>query len=240
MPVSEICVRDVIVAPKETPVQEAAHLMRQNHVGNLVVVDQRNGSHVPVGIVTDRDITVSVVATKLDPWVFTVAPEVAVMVSGNAMAHLYVELRNRSRSAGLAPKWAALADQLLPAGYPRIDYITADIVKPNARSTVARYDHNNDPALWYKRIHGSADPGRPTNVHLRVEGWPDQQFALLFVDWLKANPDVRDEYLSVKRDAERAASPDGDIERYLAVKEPWFLEAYRWAWGWADASGWRP
>jgi CBS domain-containing protein len=72
MPVSEICVRDVIVAPRETPVQEAANLMRQNHVGNLVVVDQRNGSHVPVGIVTDRDITVSVVATKLDPSVFTV------------------------------------------------------------------------------------------------------------------------------------------------------------------------
>jgi dephospho-CoA kinase len=133
-----------------------------------------------------------------------------------------------------------LADQLLPAGYPRIDHIAADIAKPNARSTVARYDRNDDPGLWYKRIHGSADPGRPTNVHLRVEGWPDQQFALLFVDWLKADPDVRDEYLSVKRDAERAASPDGDIERYLAVKEPWFLEAYRRAWDWADASGWRP
>jgi CBS domain-containing protein len=72
MPVSEICVRDVVVASRETPVQEAAHLMRQNHVGNLVVVDQRNGSQVPVGIVTDRDITVSVVATKLDPSVFTV------------------------------------------------------------------------------------------------------------------------------------------------------------------------
>jgi CBS domain-containing protein len=72
MPVSEICVRDVVVAPRETPVQEAARLMRQNHVGNLVVVDQRNGSLAPVGIVTDRDITVSVVATKLDPSVFTV------------------------------------------------------------------------------------------------------------------------------------------------------------------------
>jgi dephospho-CoA kinase len=133
-----------------------------------------------------------------------------------------------------------LADQLLPAGYPRIDHITADIVKPNARSTVAHYDRNDDPALWYKRIHGSADPGRPTIVHLRVDGWPDQQFALLFVDWLKANPDVRDEYLSVKREAERAASPDGDIERYLVVKEPWFLQAYGRAWAWADRSSWRP
>jgi dephospho-CoA kinase len=133
-----------------------------------------------------------------------------------------------------------LVDQLLAAGYPRIDHVTADIAKPDARSTVRRYDHNDDPSLWHKRIHGSADPGRPTNVHLRVDGWPDQQFALLFVDWLKANPDVRDKYLAVKRRAAQAASPDGDIERYLAVKEPWFREAYGRAWHWADSSGWSP
>jgi len=133
-----------------------------------------------------------------------------------------------------------LAEQLLPAGYPRIDHITADVAKPDARSTVDRYDHSEDPALWHKRIHGSADPGRPTNVHLRVDGWPDQQFALLFVDWLVANPVVQEEYLGVKRTAEQAAAPDGDITRYLAVKEQWFFEAYRRAWDWADRSGWRP
>jgi dephospho-CoA kinase len=133
-----------------------------------------------------------------------------------------------------------LAAALLSAGYPRIERITADIAKPGGRSTDRRYDHSDDPALWQKRIHGSADPGRPTNVHIRVDGWPDQQFALLFGDWLKADPDVRDEYLAVKRKAEQAAAPDGDIERYLAVKEPWFAEAYRRAWDWADRSGWRP
>jgi len=138
----------------------------------------------------------------------------------------------------------AAADELTAAlrsaGYPRIDDVSSDVVKLDARSTAERFDHSGDAALWRKRLHGSADPGRPTFVHLRVDGWPNQQFALLFVDWLKANPDVRDEYLSVKRDAERAASPDGDIERYLAVKEPWFLEAYPRAWDWADSSSWRP
>ena len=138
----------------------------------------------------------------------------------------------------------AAADELTAAlrsaGYPRIDDVSSDVVKLDARSTAERFDHTGDAALWRKRLHGSADPGRPTFVHLRVDGWPNQQFALLFVDWLKANPDVRDEYLSVKRDAERAASPDGDIERYLAVKEPWFVEAYRRAWDWADSSSWRP
>jgi dephospho-CoA kinase len=133
-----------------------------------------------------------------------------------------------------------LTAALRSAGYPRIDDVISDVVKLDGRSTAERFDHSGDAALWRKRLHGSADPGRPTFVHLRVDGWPNQQFALLFVDWLKANPDVRDEYLSVKRDAERAASPDGDIERYLAVKEPWFLEAYRRAWDWADSSSWRP
>ena len=125
-----------------------------------------------------------------------------------------------------------LAAALRSAGYPRIDDVSSDVAKLDARS--------GDSALWHKRLHASADPGRPTFVHLRVSGWPNQQFALLFVDWLKANPEVRDEYLAVKRRAEQAASPDGDIERYLAVKEPWFLEAYQRAWDWADRSDWRP
>lgn len=72
MPVGEICTREVAVADGSTTIQQAAQLMRQHHVGNLVVVEKRNGKSVPVGIVTDRDIVVSVVATKLDATVFTV------------------------------------------------------------------------------------------------------------------------------------------------------------------------
>ena len=97
-----------------------------------------------------------------------------------------------------------LADALLSAGYPRIPHIGQDEAKSDARSTVGDYDHSDDPALWHKRIHGSADPGRPTNVHIRVDGWPNQQFALLFVDWLAANPQERAGYLAVKRAAEAA------------------------------------
>jgi dephospho-CoA kinase len=132
-----------------------------------------------------------------------------------------------------------LRTALLSAGYPGIDRITADESKTDARSTVTRYDHSADSSLWQKRIYGSADPGRPTYVHLRVDGWPNQQFALLFVDWLVANPVVREEYLAVKRRAEQAA-PDGGIEAYVTAKEPWFSEAYRRAWDWADASRWSP
>ncbi|MBV8861768.1 MAG: dephospho-CoA kinase [Mycobacterium sp.] len=133
-----------------------------------------------------------------------------------------------------------ISDALLSAGYPRIDALTRDEAKPDARSTVEAYDHNADPALWYKRIHASADPARPTNIHVRVEGWPNQQFALLFVDWLNADSEARTEYLAVKQDAARAASVDDDISVYVVAKEPWFSGAYRRAWAWADEGGWRP
>ncbi|OCB26272.1 dephospho-CoA kinase [Mycobacterium malmoense] len=131
-----------------------------------------------------------------------------------------------------------LAEPLLSAGYPRLEHITQDAAKNDARSTVPGFDHSDDAGLWQKRIHASADPGRPTNVHIRVAGWPNQQFALLFVDWLKANAVVRDQYSRVKREADAGA--DGDIVRYISAKEPWFRDAYRQAWKWADATGWKP
>jgi dephospho-CoA kinase len=127
-----------------------------------------------------------------------------------------------------------LLDALADAGFPRIGRITSDTARPDARSTVAEFDHTNDPSLWHKRIHSAADPGRPANIHVRVAGWPGQQFALLFVDWLAANPGVQADYLAAKR----AAQAHG--ENYADAKEPWFLDAYRRAWEWADTTGWRP
>jgi dephospho-CoA kinase len=130
-----------------------------------------------------------------------------------------------------------LTDALTAAGYVRRP-ITTDVGKPDARSTVAAFDHTNDESLWHKRLHCSADPGRPTHVHIRVEGWPGQQFALLFVDWLRADPSVQADYLALKRQV--AASAHADTGAYADAKEPWFLDAYRRAWEWADATGWRP
>jgi CBS domain-containing protein len=47
-------------------------MMRERHVGDLIVVDEVDGGRVPVGIVTDRDIVLGVISLKLDPDVFTV------------------------------------------------------------------------------------------------------------------------------------------------------------------------
>jgi CBS domain-containing protein len=62
MPVGEICNREVVIVKRDTSVNEAAKLMRQYHVGDVVVVDEKNGQKIPVGIVTDRDLVVEIMA----------------------------------------------------------------------------------------------------------------------------------------------------------------------------------
>jgi CBS domain-containing protein len=61
--VGELCTREVVVIRKEDAVLEAARRMREHHVGSLVVVEDRDGVSRPVGILTDRDIVVGVLAT---------------------------------------------------------------------------------------------------------------------------------------------------------------------------------
>src|SRR5574340_613686 len=81
MPIGEICNREVVIVQPNKSALEAAQLMRQHHVGDVVVVEERGGFRVPVGIVTDRDLVVEVVAPGLDPSVITVGdimvPELA-------------------------------------------------------------------------------------------------------------------------------------------------------------------
>ena len=67
MHIDQICTTQTIFCERDETVQGAALLMRKNHVGDLVVIDQPNGERVPIGIVTDRDIVVSVIALGLDP-----------------------------------------------------------------------------------------------------------------------------------------------------------------------------
>lgn len=67
MGIGEICNREVIVVTKESKVAEAARLMREHHVGDVVVVLEQAGARTPIGILTDRDIVVEVVAAGLDP-----------------------------------------------------------------------------------------------------------------------------------------------------------------------------
>jgi CBS domain-containing protein len=66
MNTGEICTRRVIVCDPEMSLVEAAKLMRDHHVGSLVVVDRSGGDIEPVAVVTDRDIVVEGVARHPD------------------------------------------------------------------------------------------------------------------------------------------------------------------------------
>lgn len=60
----------VAVVEPETPAVVVAKLMRQHHIGALVVVDATEKTRA-VGIVTDRDLVLELMAEGLDPAVFT-------------------------------------------------------------------------------------------------------------------------------------------------------------------------
>lgn len=72
MRVADIQTDKVIHIGVSASVREAAALMRKRHVGALVVTDQPDGEQVPIGILTDRDIVVAVIAPDVDIGALTV------------------------------------------------------------------------------------------------------------------------------------------------------------------------
>ena len=67
MSIGEFCSRDVVTVHKGENTLEAAKPMRQYHVGDVVVVTDKDDRKVPVGILTDRDIVIELVAEQVDP-----------------------------------------------------------------------------------------------------------------------------------------------------------------------------
>ncbi len=63
MSLERVCRKEVVTVSPQTNLLEVAKLLRSQHVGSVVVVEE----HRPVGILTDRDIVVKVVAEEKDP-----------------------------------------------------------------------------------------------------------------------------------------------------------------------------
>jgi CBS domain-containing protein len=66
MSAGEYCNREVVVVLKSEPVSEAISLMRSHHVGDVVVVETTATGAKPVGILTDRDIVLEILAEGVD------------------------------------------------------------------------------------------------------------------------------------------------------------------------------
>lgn len=67
MHIAELATSQPVVCSPQTTIAHAAQIMRDRHVGDLIVADDSAGNPKPVGILTDRDIVVAVVAPGLDP-----------------------------------------------------------------------------------------------------------------------------------------------------------------------------
>lgn len=66
MTAGDACNREVVIVHRDGTIVEAAKLMREYHVGDLVVVEERDQGRFPVGIVTDRDLVIEVLAQDVD------------------------------------------------------------------------------------------------------------------------------------------------------------------------------
>jgi len=63
MPVKDLARSDTVTADPETPVAELAATMDEENVGSVLITTDGT----PVGIVTDRDLTVRVLGAEADP-----------------------------------------------------------------------------------------------------------------------------------------------------------------------------
>jgi dephospho-CoA kinase len=129
----------------------------------------------------------------------------------------------------------AEADELAPAlaaaGFPRRPGTWKDDPKPSAP----------EAALWDKRLHANADPGRPANIHVRAAGSPGWRHVLAFRDWLRACPDMAAAYLAEKQRAAALHTRDNACGGYARDKAGWFTGfAEPRLQEWIAASGWMP
>lgn len=101
MNVGQICQRRAITVQPTDELRTAAKLMRENHVGFLVVVQPSlpEGGLEPIGVITDRDIVISTLALDVDPRSVSVGDVMtrkpAVALAQDSVADALHQMRHR-------------------------------------------------------------------------------------------------------------------------------------------------
>ena len=67
MTIGLICNRDAVIIRRDESIHQAAKLMREYHVGSVIVVEDTPLGVKPVGVLTDRDLVVEILALQLQP-----------------------------------------------------------------------------------------------------------------------------------------------------------------------------
>jgi len=119
--------------------------------------------------------------------------------------------------------------KLIEAGYQYWGSVTQDHVP---------LGENGDPQLWAKLLFTQPKGQRRTNVHVRVDGNPNQQYPLLFRDYLRAHPNSARSIELIKREiAKRHAE---DLDAYYDIKDPVYDLIWDAALDWSNYTGWKP
>ncbi|HEY5219874.1 MAG TPA: alkaline phosphatase family protein, partial [Gemmatimonadaceae bacterium] len=149
------------------------------------------------------------------PWVFTPFPETAVMVSGNAMAHIFLEVRRRQRPwwPDLSARWDGLVAMLLAR--PSVDLVLLPV---DAERCEVRSRRGEVGIVSYVAGRFSYDPavGDPLGIGRSLQGATADE-----AHDATANTDYPDSIVQI---AHLARSPRaGDV--ILSAARDWDLRA---------------
>jgi len=113
-------------------------------------------------------------------------------------------------------------------GYNRSTKISTDHLPPGC----------TDESQWRKWFFSAPKERRPMNLHVRVAGYPNQRYPLLFRDYLRTHPDAAEAYARIKKAL--AHYHADDIDAYYEIKDPVCDLIAQAAEAWAERSGWQP
>lgn len=114
-------------------------------------------------------------------------------------------------------------------GYAIRTDIVADHVPPGA---------NPSPELWRKRYFRAPEGQRPTHLHMRLLGLPNQRYPILFRDYLRSHPAAAATYAQIKTCLARLHPYD--VDAYYDIKDPVCDLIVQSAEIWAVSVGWQP
>lgn len=121
----------------------------------------------------------------------------------------------------------SVARELEKAGWTSLPDINSDHEVPGLPS---------DETAWRKRFFREPSGSRRVNLHVRVMGKPNQRYALLFRDYLRAHSYSAQAYAKLKRDL--ALLLHDDYDRYADVKDAACDLIYFAAEDWARSVAW--
>lgn len=64
--VADVCIYYPVVVSQDATLREVASKMREHHIGDVIVTQAINGRVKPIGMITDRDIVIQVIAKDAD------------------------------------------------------------------------------------------------------------------------------------------------------------------------------